>query len=255
MFVAECDQNPGILDAYIDPSMGPQHVRCGMYNGRMRRLIFQKPFNGAATCSLRNVPFPTRLFFNHVSFNGAATCSLRNAGRSATGCSMMPCLQWGRNMFVAEWSELTQIIHGLTVPSMGPQHVRCGMESIASQCSKNHVLQWGRNMFVAESSSASSILLTLVSLQWGRNMFVAECMHGIMAKFAMCVLQWGRNMFVAECRLVSDGAAAGAAPSMGPQHVRCGMRKMLSNWHGMDIPSMGPQHVRCGMLSKMRGPD
>ena len=63
----------------------------------------------------------------------------------------------------------------------------------------------------------------LLRLQWGRNMFVAECFILCLNVFLDIILQWGRNMFVAECQDAGGGDAAQYRPSMGPQHVRCGM--------------------------------
>ena len=95
-------------------------------------------------------------------------------------------------------------------PSMGPQHVRCGMNA---DLDKGRIrlltLQWGRNMFVAECPAIKPLIPIFAnSLQWGRNMFVAECRRGIMAKLPMC------------------------DPSMGPQHVRCGMRRASAGSRG-----------------------
>ena len=119
-------EDKAAINAYTDPSMGPQHVRCGMYAwlqlsrdcwilqwGRnmfvaewlaqmTRCLEAYSPFNGAATCSLRNENAATEFYNKVMAFNGAATCSLRNAAYG------LFCLLGAP-------------------PSMGPQHVRCGM--------------------------------------------------------------------------------------------------------------------------------
>ena len=151
LFVAEC--MPCLLSAQsvMRASMGPQLVRCGMQQRQLRR---RRPvpagFNGAATCSLRNVSLHAlRRRMGHASmgpqlvrcgmyavcfwhfrginsFNGAATCSLRNEARAAAS---------------------NAAFHA----SMGPQLVRCGMRRTAlPTCQDGRTLQWGRNLFVAE---------------------------------------------------------------------------------------------------------
>ena len=144
----------------------------------------------------------------------------------ASPLSLMAILQWGRNMFVAECVARPQVRGAVRLPSMGPQHVRCGMPG-------------GRHERAYRGGD----------LQWGRNMFVAECKKGMGSRIRNIILQWGRNMFVAECATHYPGPnQAGDIPSMGPQHVRCGMYLLGRNSIGSICPSMGPQHVRCGML-------
>ena len=78
-------------------------------------------------------------------------------------------------------------------------------------------------------------------------MFVAECQALGCTGQDGNALQWGRNMFVAECAAAADHRQLLFYPSMGPQHVRCGMCLLAPCDHKGAYPSMGPQHVRCGM--------
>ena len=82
--------------------MGPQHVRCGMPACGVHDHLYGRPSMGPqhVRCGMP------------VKFRLSACGSL---------------LQWGRNMFVAEWIESLTSLFMLTMPSMGPQHVRCGM--------------------------------------------------------------------------------------------------------------------------------
>ena len=135
-----------------------------------------------------------------TAFNGAATCSLRNVQNDIAGYAKAVSLQWGRNMFVAECD-----IYG--------RHAVMGAT----------LLQWGRNMFVAECANQVAVPGYYFSLQWGRNMFVAECYAIRPDADWQGILQWGRNMFVAECNIDTCIITYISLPSMGPQHVRCGM--------------------------------
>ena len=206
------------------------------------------------------------------SFNGAATCSLRNVVQAYAGkmwgafASMGP--QLVRCGMCGAAGGRLRTGHA----SMGPQLVRCGMPDLtewpkesrssfngAATCSLRNVyranfgtepdagLQWGRNLFVAECLGTRRGLIHTYSLQWGRNLFVAECGHragrrsrvlpasmgpqlvrcGMSAMDSsltvMEALQWGRNLFVAECGKAGGGAVLHLQASMGPQLVRCGM--------------------------------
>ena len=200
LFVAECIR--GVLDTAHNhqASMGPQLVRCGMCTRWYWRCSIRRCFNGAATCSLRNVNLRNFSNTHRESFNGAATCSLRNENaqyeqqpqsqrrfNGAATCSLRNGhsallryfpdlqLQWGRNLFVAECTIAPRVSGSL-----------CWS------------LQWGRNLFVAECSNSQWAGMTDEELQWGRNLFVAECMAGSMPNSCMTLLQWGRNLFVAE---------------------------------------------------------
>ena len=126
MFVAECPQAGRIYGRDIRPSMGPQHVRCGMKALKTGDYLFYDPsmgpqhvrcgmppslyavqlgtesFNGAATCSLRNACLARPSALHNHTFNGAATCSLRNVNLAPRDANPVLVLQWGRNMFVAE---------------------------------------------------------------------------------------------------------------------------------------------------------
>ena len=205
-------------------------------------------FNGAATCSLRNEQsgvgvlghhhasmgpqlvrcgmswLPASGFWARSRFNGAATCSLRNETRGTRLLRRIPQLQWGRNLFVAEW-----------------------VNAWAALVEKRW-LQWGRNLFVAECTTLTLTDPPYGMLQWGRNLFVAECSSPAgptrrgSRRFngaATCslrndpilpgylgpppVLQWGRNLFVAECVAGGKKPTGPGVASMGPQLVRCGM--------------------------------
>ena len=105
---------------------------CSLRNGRSTRYfaaVGRCCFNGAATCSLRNAGPAVNTWGAQSRFNGAATCSLRNARGRLRACRCIPCfngaatcslrnvlpdilpklylppLQWGRNLFVAEWPD------------------------------------------------------------------------------------------------------------------------------------------------------
>ena len=64
---------------------------------------------------------------NPDSFNGAATCSLRNEQSGRSRVTYTGVLQWGRNLFVAEWDLPSIRQNPPPSASMGPQLVRCGM--------------------------------------------------------------------------------------------------------------------------------
>ena len=196
-------------------------------------------------------------------------------------CGMVPApagiyvypavLQWGRNMFVAECGQFTELEFETT-------HLQWGRNMFVAECLDERdglvildCLQWGRNMFVAECYITSTIHLQTITLQWGRNMFVAECNISSSVYFSLLSLQWGRNMFVAECPQSDTDNNPRGRPSMGPQHVRCGMQfgsvesglshcsfngaatcslrnaRLPAGCGSCAWPSMGPQHVRCGM--------
>ena len=73
-----------------------------------------------------------------ISFNGAATCSLRNGiARVVFGEKGNP-LQWGRNLFVAEWATKGGAKRFVEVASMGPQLVRCGMWHLPCSHDNDH---------------------------------------------------------------------------------------------------------------------
>ena len=158
-----------------------------------------------------------------TSFNGAATCSLRNVGEQLLVLRVDMELQWGRNLFVAECAPAAGAHRPPGRASMGPQLVRCGMMACSHRKHQHHMLQWGRNLFVAEcveyavwvhADGRASMGPQLVrcgmlvkvgqameascALQWGRNLFVAECMHTGRRYIMAAMLQWGRNLFVAE---------------------------------------------------------
>ena len=134
------------------PSMGPQHVRCGMPHGLVAACDLVHSFNGAATCSLRNAWQPIRRHrLRRNPFNGAATCSLRNAQT------------WGQRGRPA-------------APFNGA--ATCSLRNVLQYSQPTQrwlILQWGRNMFVAECIQQFRERADILHLQWGRNMFVAEC--------------------------------------------------------------------------------
>ena len=156
--------------------MGPQLVRCGM-----------PPSIHAGV-------------YTRQSFNGAATCSLRNAGSDLQPVRSQCVLQWGRNLFVAEWSA-HMIIRG-----SGPH------------------LQWGRNLFVAECNIMGMVAVFIglafngaatCSLRNANPLPTSSNHPSSFNGAATCslrnaapitaksspaaALQWGRNLFVAEC--------------------------------------------------------
>ena len=184
-----------------DASMGPQLVRCGMYPIHLNQL------------------------HHNISFNGAATCSLRNADLASCVWQHTRMLQWGRNLFVAEWPPAGS--------PTAPQRrfngaATCSLRNVDAQ--GNHLipeslLQWGRNLFVAEcvqeavcrvrdvlasmgpqlvrcgmTGLVPKVEIDVTPLQWGRNLFVAECARTVkQPEHNRQGLQWGRNLFVAEC--------------------------------------------------------
>ena len=48
-----------------------------------------------------------------ASFNGAATCSLRNTTQTKYDEVKYDLLQWGRNLFVAEWEPACVPVDGV----------------------------------------------------------------------------------------------------------------------------------------------
>ena len=109
-------------------------------------------------------------------------------------------------------------------------------------------------MFVAECFATLGPAPCRDTLQWGRNMFVAECTTCLRREGRRDALQWGRNMFVAEWHSWTTVHCDIEVPSMGPQHVRCGMLTAAAHGSRKYHPSMGPQHVRCGMPIIRPGP-
>ena len=86
-----------------------------------------------------------------ATFNGAATCSLRNALSWSTALSSSMALQWGRNMFVAEW-DIEQIANDMYDATFNGA-ATCSLRNVAGnyeRTANRAGLQWGRNMFVAE---------------------------------------------------------------------------------------------------------
>ena len=107
--------------------MGPQLVRCGMSLSSLKTKLLYVPFNGAATCSLRNaLPLPLR-FCSCDSFNGAATCSLRNGWNLRRHKHSVPTFNGAATCSLRNAGRGDVELGALLVPSMGPQLVRCGM--------------------------------------------------------------------------------------------------------------------------------
>ena len=99
-------RNAGARDGrvlyYAVPSMGPQHVRCGMVYALVICGAAARAFNGAATCSLRNdlVDEPPQRVGDAPSMGPQhVRCGMKDAGFLTV---IKTHLQWGRNMFVAE---------------------------------------------------------------------------------------------------------------------------------------------------------
>ena len=88
LFVAECGPGPPAARDTRLASMGPQLVRCGMHTRTCRTRDCCRCFNGAATCSLRNDNRKQKVLWGSYK------------------------LQWGRNLFVAEWSPAPSIVSG-----------------------------------------------------------------------------------------------------------------------------------------------
>ena len=111
---------------FIIPSMGPQHVRCGMHDLRVVSGQAGMPSMGPqhVRCGMSEICLMEFMVFVHPSM-----------GPQHVRCGM--CLHGLMG------------VHALS-PSMGPQHVRCGMHIPISDEISQRLLQWGRNMFVAE---------------------------------------------------------------------------------------------------------
>ena len=227
-------------------------------------------------------------------FNGAATCSLRNVARlekritdwtASMGPQLVRCgmlvfwwlmnsktsLQWGRNLFVAECGDgRPEADHGVAA-SMGPQLVRCGMQIGVLHVAAESALQWGRNLFVAECNSYANLISLPIQASMGPQLVrcgMADTrhlpLHRQRASMGPQLVRCGMSSPPAARRSASpcfNGAATcslrnvrlwcdagGLHPaSMGPQLVRCGMRARPRQRDDSTQASMGPQLVRCGM--------
>ena len=137
---------------------------------------------------------------------------------------------------------------------MGPQLVRCGMCTIDGRIDLQSKLQWGRNLFVAECPACmTSWPRTSSSFNGAATCSLRNVTLSPRTPRRDVMLQWGRNLFVAEWGPPHGTAVRGAAASMGPQLVRCGMGPSSLNWIDRCFASMGPQLVRCGMRARRRG--
>ena len=135
-----------------------------------------------------------------------------------------PVLQWGRNLFVAECQAVVDPSH-LCQASMGPQLVRCGMQS--------QINQWEQVLERFNGAATCSL----------RNERLCRLLDRGFTSFngaATCSLRNG---------MTGGGVPAWSGASMGPQLVRCGMNGLLQELCDNIKASMGPQLVRCGMLS------
>ena len=136
------------------------------------------------------------------------------------------CLQWGRNLFVAECKGGRHEAKQGGQPSMGPQLVRCGMNHAAIPITDMPPSpSMGPQLVRCGMQTATKKSRRFLSLQWGRNLFVAECRR--QQRYDRThpdTLQWGRNLFVAECGRRPRERRRRRPPSMGPQLVRCGMQ-------------------------------
>ena len=204
--------------------MGPQLVRCGMPSGFRRAGVIPLRFNGAATCSLRNeASVPTWAKQLSMRFNGAATCSLRNVNMTTISKRPDAGLQWGRNLFVAECvtangtsyrrasfngaatCSLRNVVPisppaDVTVASMGPQLVRCGMVGLEGYDARLMVASMGPQLVRCG-------MFNLLRVKCLRN----QCFNGA----ATCSLR-NVNLGCMSCLHLTSA-------SMGPQLVRCGM--------------------------------
>ena len=176
LFVAECSQAGSLFWEGVNPSMGPQLVRCGMVTRSFESIAGRGPSMGPQLVRCGMPTVRSRRAPSRQTFNGAATCSLRNAAKMPGSAGRRSLLQWGRNLFVAECYTYDRYAAQQAKPSMGPQLVRCGMTNLLSlNISHLSLLQWGRNLFVAECSVPQASVSGHTNLQWGRNLFVAEC--------------------------------------------------------------------------------
>ena len=215
-----------VLRVLHNPSMGPQLVRCGMFAFVPLRPKWQSPFNGAATCSLRNVDS------DEVRFSLLMVPSM---GPQLVRCGML--------LLTAD-----DLMHFR--PSMGPQLVRCGMFT-CDGCHKLIIRTFNgaatcslRNEIVRYVSASADVLpfngAATCSLRNARSAARAAPRTGCPSMGPQLV-RCGMIRYHYTPYIVP-------APSMGPQLVRCGMRDQHEYRDDDHPPSMGPQLVRCGML-------
>ena len=137
------------------PSMGPQPFGCG------RACMERTHGRGVRGPSMGPQPFGCGRYVygrdrhSRQAFNGAATFRLRKDRSDYTARAQFLCLQWGRNLSVAEGQGGSAWGGRPAPPSMGPQPFGCGRTSpLAILPSRRHGLQWGRNLSVAEGVGA-----------------------------------------------------------------------------------------------------
>ena len=251
LFVAECGFRPAARPIPMRPSMGPQLVRCGMECTHDHSRLRPPPSMG---------PQLVRCGMQHHGHGCSLYRTCLQWGRNLFVAECKPAshvvkpsflLQWGRNLFVAECSADNGKVQPRCRPSMGPQLVRCGMLDIRLTWVMSAFLQWGRNLFVAECVAAPEGALEPCAPSMGPQL--VRCGMSIMLLFAsvkMIILQWGRNLFVAECALAKPTLTIWRDLQWGRNLfvAECFYLRRRAFPHLK--PSMGPQLVRCGMTKQ-----
>ena len=206
--------------------MGPQLVRCGMRSIRVFRPMPPISFNGAATCSLRNVPCAStissrdtdlqwgrNLFVaecpraayqascSYSAFNGAATCSLRNAGTPVHATAAHPAFNGAATCSLRNVREHHQHRGAGRKPSMGPQLVRCGMMSTITIWPMSMRPSMGPQLVRCGMRGAvGGDAVRPQSFNGAATCSLRNVCVPMESIIATLILQWGRNLFVAECR-------------------------------------------------------
>ena len=165
----------------VCPSMGPQHVRCGMLAMRKHEHGYENYLQWGRNMFVAECrPLWHDLHMHDYTFNGAATCSLRNAVAKSQGFLLICC------------------------PSMGPQHVRCGISIPIINRTK-----------VKPFNGAATCSLRNAAKRMSFRHYRNRAFNGA----ATCSLRNAVRRY--------DLRRLRADPSMGPQHVRCGMRRLF----------------------------
>ena len=134
------------------------------------------------------------------------------------------CLQWGRNLFVAESSNMKKM--GMTSQTTFNGAATCSLRKAACMRSAYGAvctLQWGRNLFVAERAAPPHPRPGLnPTFNGAATCSLRKEVTDYIADNDLEYLQWGRNLFVAESDTNTGASPVRVHPSMGPQLVRCG---------------------------------
>ena len=134
-------------------------------------------------------------------------------------------LQWRHNLFVAESVRYLLGSNGVVLPSMEPQHTRCGKSQHREHGLCRHTPSMEPQHTRCGNTAAGRFL------RRGRRPSM-EPQHTCCGKqnydtfrnYADFDLQWSRNILVAESRRGRRRLEPLRGPSMEPQHTRCGKR-------------------------------